>query len=341
MKPRECSLRGVSLAFLHAPSCLLPALTALLFALWGPAEAQQAKKISTIGFLSTRGAVEAREEAFRLALRELGYLEGQDLVIAWRFANGRADRLAGLAAELEKLKVDVIVTAGTEATRAAKNVTETIPIVFTTVSDPVGSGYIASLSRPSGNLTGLSLDAPGLGGKRLEILKESFSKISRVAVLYGRSSPSSKIIMAETKQAAQSLKIQLQLVGVETAQELNSAFKSKSMEYAEALLKLPSALLTSFRKQIVQLVAARRLPAMYEDRIIAEDGGLMSYGPDITDLYRRSAGIVDKILKGAKPAGLPVEQPTKFELVINLKAAKQIGLTIPPNILARADRVIK
>jgi putative ABC transport system substrate-binding protein len=315
---------------------------ALTFVFGGAAaQAQLAKRIPRIGFLSVRAGVESREEAFRHGLRELGYIEGQNLIVEWRFAKGQANRLPELASELVQLKLDVIVTAGTEATQAAKNATGAIPVVQTGTSDPVGSGFIASLSRPGGSLTGLSLDAPGLGGKRLEILKESFPKVSRIAVLYGRASPSSKVIMAETEQAAQALKVQLQPLGVEAAKELESAFSAMTRERAEALVKLPSALLTSFRKQIVELATKSRLPAMYEDRIIVEDGGLMSYGPDITDLYRRSTMFVDKILKGAKPGDLPVEQPTKFEFIINLKAAKQIGLTIPPNVLARADKVIK
>ena len=313
----------------------------ILVAAGAVAQAQQAKRIPTIGFLSARSGVESREETFRLALRQLGYVEGQSIVIDWRFAHGQANRLADLAAELNRLNVDVIVTAGTEATRAAKNLTGTIPLVFTAATDPVGSGFIASLSHPGGNVTGLSLDAPGLGGKRLEILKQSFPKIGRVAVLYGRSSPSSAIIMKETEHAAQVLKIRLQLIGIDAAAELENAFNAMTKERAEALLKLPSALLTSFRKKIVQLAAEKRLPAMYEDGIIAEGGGLMSYGPDITDLYRRSAFLVDRILKGTTPADLPVEQPTKFELVINLKAAKQIGVTMPPHVLARADKVIR
>ena len=317
------------------------ALCAWLFLLCVSAHAQQQKKFVRIGFLTVRAGVEAREEVFRQGLQELGYVEGRNIAIEWRFAKGKADRLADLAAQLVRDKLDLIVTAGTEATQAAKNATETIPIVFTTASDPVGTGFIASLSHPGGNVTGLSLDAQGLGGKRLEILKESFPKISRIAVLYGRFSPASKVIMAETEQAAQELKIQLQPIAVESVNELENAFNTMNKLRVDALVKLPSALLTSFRNRIVELAAKSRLPAMYEDRIIAEDGGLMSYGPDITDLYHRAATHVDKILKGAKPADLPVEQPTKFGLVINLKAAKQIGLTIPPNVLARADKVIR
>ncbi len=326
-------------AFRNLKSAIL--FGAMLLALCFSVEAQQPRKIPHIGFLSVRAGIESREEAFRQGLHDLGYVEGQNIVIESRFAKGRADRLPDLTAELIHLKLDLIVTVGTEATQAAKKATETISIVFTTASDPVGTGFIASLSRPGGNVTGLSLDAPGLGGKRLEILKESFPKLSRIAVLYGRDSPSSTVIMAETEQAARMLKVQLQPVSVVRSNDLESAFSAMTKAHAEALVKLPSSLLTSFRKQIVQLAAKNRLPAIYEDRIIVEDGGLMSYGPDITDLYRQAATYVDKILKGAKPADLPVEQPKKFEFIVNLKAANQIGLTIPPNVLARADRVIR
>jgi putative ABC transport system substrate-binding protein len=280
------------------------------------AEAQQAKKVPRIGYLAAAcpDTQSARTEAFRQGLRDLGYIEG--------------------------LKLDLIVTAGNEATQAAKNATGTIPLV-TTGSDPVVSGFVANLAHPGGNITGVSIDAPGLSGKRLDLLKESFPRLSRVAVLYYPATPSSKVTMAETEQAARLLKVHLQPVGVETSDELENAFSAMIKGLAEALIKLPSAVLTSYRKRIVELAAKSRLPAMYEDRIIAENGGLMSYGPDITDLYRRAATYVDKILKGVKPGDLPVEQPTKFEFIINLKAAKQIGLTIPPNVLVRADKVIK
>jgi ABC-type uncharacterized transport system substrate-binding protein len=316
-------------------------LCAMLFALCSSAEAQQPTKVPRIGFISVRSGIESREEAFRQGLRELGYVEGENIAIEWRFAKGNADRLPDLATELIRLKVDVIAVGGGDAALPAKNATGRIPIVFTSANDPVGIGLVATLAHPGGNVTGLSIDAPGLGGKRLEILKESFPKLSRIAVLYLRASPSWKVIMAETEQVARLLKVRLEPVGVENPNELENAFSAIVRERAEALVKLPSAPLTTYRKRIVELAAKNRLPAIYEDRIIAEDGGLMSYGTDITDLYRRSAVYVDKILKGAKPGDLPVEQPTKFELVINLKAAKQIGLTIPPNVLARADRVIK
>ncbi len=316
---------------------------ATLIVLWVHlAEAQQAKKVPRIGYLAAAypDTQSARTEAFRQGLRDLGYIEGQNIAIEHRCAEGKPDRLPDLAAELIQLKLDLIVTAGNEATQAAKNATGTIPLV-TTGSDPVVSGFVANLAHPGGNITGVSIDAPGLSGKRLELLKESFPRLSRVAVLYYPATPSSKVTMTETEQAARLLKLHLQPVGVETSNELENAFSAMIKERAEALIKLPSAVLTSYRKRIVELAGKSRLPAMYEDRIIAEDGGLMSYGPDITDLYHRAATYVDKILKGVKPGDLPVEQPTKFEFVINLKAAKQIGLTIPPNVLGRADRVIK
>jgi putative tryptophan/tyrosine transport system substrate-binding protein len=305
------------------------------------ARAQQPAKAHRVCFLSSRSGIEAREEAFRQGLRELGYIEGKNIGVEWRFAKGNADRFSGLAAELIQGKCDVVVAGGTEAAKALKNVTGTIPVVFTVASDPVGAGLVDSLARPGANVTGLSLDAPGLGGKRLEILKESLSRLTRSAVLFHRASPASKLFLAEIEEGARLLKVQIQPFGVETESEIGDAFKGMTKERADGLVKLPSGLLTSLRKPIVDLAAKNRLPAIYEDRIIVEDGGLMSYGPDITDLYRRSALLVDKILKGRKPAELPVEQPTKFEFVVNLKAAKQIGLTIPPNVLARADRVIK
>jgi len=319
---------------------LVYALPALILAIIHFAEAQQPAKIAHIGYLSGRAA-EERDEAFRRGLRELGYVEGKNIVIDWRFAEGKADRLPELAAALIHLKLDLIVTGGNEATEAVKKATGTIPVVTSGSTNPVESGFVASLSHPGGNVTGLSLDAPGLSGKRLELLKESFPMITRVAVLYYPGTPSLKVTMPETEEAARLLNVHLQRVGVEASDELEKAFSAMSKERAEALVKLPSAVLTSYRKRIVELAAKSRLPAMYEDRVITEAGGLMSYGSDITDVYHRSAVFVDKILKGAKPGDLPVEQPIKFEFIINLKSAQQIGVTIPPNVLARADRVIR
>jgi len=304
------------------------------------AEVQQAK-IHRICFLSSRSGIEIREEAFRQGLRELGYTEGKNVLLEWRFAKGDTRRLPELATELIQAKCDVIVAGGTEATNALKSATATIPVVFTVASDPVGAGLVASLGQPGRNVTGLSLDAPGLLGKRLEILKESIPRLSRSAALYHRASPASKSLLEEIEQGARSLNVQLKPYGVETANEIEAAFDAMAKEHVDGLVRLPSAFLTSLRKLTVELAAKHRLPAIYDDRIIVEDGGLLSYGPDITDLYRRSASHVDKILKGRPPAALPVDQPKKFEFIINLKTAKQIGLTIPPNVLARADKVIR
>jgi putative tryptophan/tyrosine transport system substrate-binding protein len=316
-------------------------LSAMLFALCASALAQQMAKMPLVCFLSIRSGIEFREEAFRQGLRQLGYIEGKNIRVEWRFAHGKTDKLPRLAAELSQIMCDVIVAGGSVAVEALKNASTNSPVVFTIASDPIGAGLVASLSRPGGNITGLSLDAPGLAGKRIEILKESVSRLSRVAVLYQRASPASKVFLAESNEAARALRVQLYPHGVETKNEIEDAFKAMTKVHAEGLVKLPSGLLTALRKPIVELAVKNRLPAIYEDSIIVEDGGLMSYGPDITDLYRRSAIYVDKILKGAKPADLPVEQPVKFELIINLKAAKQIGLAIPPNVLARADKVIR
>jgi putative ABC transport system substrate-binding protein len=317
------------------------ALCAVLVALCVSVEAQQSKNIPRIGFLSLRAGIEPREEAFRQGLRKLGYTEERNIVIEWRFANGQQSRLRELVTEMVRLKLDLIVAGGGVVAQEAKIVTEAVPIVFTVASDPVGAGIVKSLSHPGGNITGLTLDAPGLAGKRVEMLKESFPKLSKIALLYHHQSPSWKIFMAESEQAAKQLKVQLQPVGVAAIDELDNAFSTMMKERAEAVVKFPSGILTSHRKRIVKLVAKSRLPAVYEDSVIVDDGGLMSYGPDITDLYRRSSIFVDKILKGTKPADLPVEQPIKFEFIVNLKTAKQIGVTIPPNVLVRADRVIR
>jgi putative ABC transport system substrate-binding protein len=315
----------------------------LLFVLCLSVEAQQAKKTPRIGFLSPRSGPSENEEAFQRGLRELGHFERQNIGIEWRFANGKANRFPELAAELVRLQIDIIVVGGGTAATAAKNVTKTIPIVFATSNDPVASKLVASLANPGENVTGLSVDAPGLNGKRLEILKESFPSLSQVAVLHNRAVPAWNLGMAEIEHTARLLKVQLQPVSV-SSQDLNGlekAFAAMIQERSKALVKLPAAELPSYRKSIMELALKHRLPAMYDDKQFSEAMGLMSYGTDITDLYRRAATYVDRILKGARPADLPIEQPTKFELVINLKTAKQIGLTIPPNVLARADKVIK
>jgi putative ABC transport system substrate-binding protein len=307
------------------------------------AEAQQPKKIPRIGFLATvsPSTISARVEAFRQGLRELGYVEGKNIVIEYRYAEGKLDRLPALAAELVRLKVDVIVTAAPPPTRAAKEATATIPIVMGFDDDPVGSGFVASLARPGGNVTGLSTLSPEISGKQLELLKEIIPKLSRLAVLGTSTRPGNEQSLRETELAAGAFGVKLQSLDVRTVQDIETAFRAASKGRAEALLVLGGPVFNSQRTQVVDLAARNRLPAIYARPEFVEDGGLMNYGVSINDLLSRAATYVVKILKGAKPADLPVEQPTKFELIINLKAAKQIGLTIPPNVLARANRVIK
>ncbi len=305
------------------------------------AQAQQAKKVPRIGLLvpGSESAFSIRTEAFRQGLRELGYVEGKNIAIEYRWAEGNLDRLPALAAELVLLKVDLIFASG-NAARAAKSATRTIPIVATS-ADPVGTGLVASLARPGGNITGLSLLSPELSGKRLELLKETVPKLSRVAVLLNPTAANSPSDLKETQTAARSLGMQLQLLEARSPDKFDPSFSAMMREHAGALVVTTDLMFLDNRTRIVSLAAKNRLPVMYYDRSFVEAGGLMSYGADIDDLFRRAATYVDKILKGAKPADLPVEQPTKFELVINLKTAKQIGLTIPPNVLVRADKVIK
>jgi putative tryptophan/tyrosine transport system substrate-binding protein len=314
------------------------------FAMCGAvAQAQQATKIPRIGYLggAAPSANAGPREAFQQGLRELGYVEGKSIIIEWRSAEGKLDDLPALAAELVRLKVDVIVTGGGRATRTAKEATKTISIVMAQVPDPVGDGFVASLARPGGNITGLSTFSPELSGKRLELVKESVSKLSRVAVFGTSTSPDNAQVLRELELAAGALGVQLQYVDVVDPKHINTAFQSASKGGAEALIVLGSAAFIAHRTQVVELAAKYRLPTMYNRREYVETGGLMFYGVNLADLSRRAAVYVDKILKGAKPADLPVEQPTKFEFIINLKAAKQIGLIIPPNVLARADKVIK
>ena len=315
---------------------------ALFFALAVNAQAQQAK-VPRIGYLATGtpSAAAANIAAFRQGLHDLGYVEGRNIDIQWRFGGYRVDLLSDLAAELVGLKVDMIVATGGLAVRAAKKQTSTIPIVMTFSGDPVGTGLVPNLARPGGNLTGLSFMAPDLSAKRLELLKEAFPKVSRVAVLFDVSDPVSALEFKETQAATHALGVTLKSMEVRGPDDFESAFLALGREWADGLLTFAHALTIPNRKKIADLAAKSRLPAMYGLREFAEAGGLMAYGPNLSDLYLRAAVYVDKILKGAKPADLPVQQPTKFELVINLKTAKQIGLTIPPNVLARADRVIK
>ena len=318
-------------------------LSATVFALCSLAEAQQTTKIPRIGYLigAAPSAVVARNEAFRHGLRDLGYVEGKNVVIEWRYAEAKLDRLPALAAELVRLKVDVIVAGGPTPTRAAKDATSTIPIVMAQHTDPVGGGLVASLARPGGNITGLSTLSPEISGKRLELLKEIFPKLVRVAVIGSSTSASSAHELRGVELAVGALGLKPQLLDIIEAKDVEIAFRAASKERAGAVLVLSSGIIANRQTEMTKLAIKNRLPVMYYRSEFVEAGGLMSYGVSFTDLDRRAATYVDKILKGAKPGDIPVEQPTKFELVINLKAAKQIGLTIPPNVLARADRVIK
>src|SRR5215470_2225013 len=325
-------------------SVFVVALSAMLFVLCVSAQAQQSGRVPRIGFLfaGTRSSYSTRIEAFLQGLRELGYIEGKNIAIEYRYAEGKFERLPDLAAELARLKVDVIVTAGgTPSLLAAENATRIIPIVFAVNTDPVGSRFVASLGRPGGNITGLSLVAPELSGKRLELLKETVPKVSHVAVLLNPAAPAMGAMSAETQRVAGSLRVQLQLVEARSPNALDPAFSVVLRERTSALIVISDPMFFDNLTRIVSLAAKSRLPAIYFDGSFVDAGGLMSYGPNVPDLYRRAATYVDKILKGAKPADLPVEQPTKFEFVINLKTAKQIGLTIPPSVLARADKVTK
>jgi len=308
-------------------------------------EAQRPTKVPRIGYLSVATSLSsgdaARKEAFRQALRELGYMEGENIVIEYRYAEGKFDRLPDLATELVRLKVDVILSTGPTGTRAAKGVTTTIPIVMAQDIDPVATGVVASLARPGGNITGLAALTPELSGKRLELLKEVVSKLSRVAVLGTSTLPGYAQVFKETELTAGTLGVKLQFLDVLDPKDIETAFRAASKGRADAVLTLTSAILLSQRALLADLAVKSRLPAIYHQSQYVEAGGLMSYGASITDMDHRSATYVDKILKGAKPADLPVEQPKKFEFIINLKTAKQIGLTIPPNVLARANKVIK
>ena len=320
------------------------ALAALFFALCSSAQAQQAGKIPRIGYLSaTSPSVSPnRIEAFLQGLRELGYVEGKNILIEYRYAEGKFDHLPALAAEVARLNVDVIITTGPTVTRAAKGATTTVPIVMTTDTDPVGNGFVISLGRPGGNITGLSAFAPELSGKQLELLKEIVPSLSRVAVFGTSTNPGNGQMLAEVKVAAGSLGVKLKYFNALSRKDIETAFHAASQERFKAVLYLVGGLVgAGYRTDITGMALKSRLPAIYQTRLYVEDGGLMSYGVNTAELDRRAATYVDKILKGRKPADLPVEQPTKFEFVVNLKAAKQIGLTIPPNVLARADKVIR
>ena len=315
------------------------ALGALLFAFCLPAEAQTAKKVPRIGFLGANRT--PRTEAFRQGLREIGYVEDKTIIIEYRFAERDLDRLPSLAVELVHLNVEVIVTAGAAATRPAKEATVTIPIVMANDNDPVGSGFVASLAHPGGNITGLSNLSPEISGKQLELLKEIIPKVSRVAVLGELNNPGNAQSFKDMEHAAKVFKVQLESLDVRSAADIASGFNTANKARADAMLVLGGPVTTSERKSIAELAAKNRMPAIYPQSDYMDAGGLMFYGVSVNDLFRRAAIYVDKILKGAKPADLPVERPTKFELVINLNTAKQLGLAIPPNVLARADRVIR
>jgi putative tryptophan/tyrosine transport system substrate-binding protein len=318
-------------------------LFALLFTVCCSAEAQQATKVARIGFLGATfpSTESARIEAFRQGLRELRYIEGKNIFIEYRWAEGKLDRLPDLAAELVRLNVKVIVAGGSSSTGAVKKVTSTIPIVMAQVNDPIGSGFVASLARPGSNVTGLSTLAPELSGKQLELLKEILPRLSHVAVFGTSTAPGNAEALKGTEVAARAIGVNVEYFDVLSSRDFESLFQKADNDHANAALVLSSPVFNSERKHLAEIARKRRLPAIYFNPEFVEDGGLMAYAASYNDLYRRAAVYVDKILKGAKPGDLPVEQPTKFELVINLKTAKQIGLTMPPNVLARADRVIK
>jgi putative ABC transport system substrate-binding protein len=314
----------------------------ILLAVTITAEAQQPKKVPRIGMLvgPSSSFFSTRMKAFREGLHDLGYVEGKNIVIEYRYAEGVDERLPNLATELVQLNVDLIFVSGTTGTQAAKNATQTIPIVMTSVTDPVGTGLVASLAHPGGNVTRLS-NFSELGGKQLELLKEAFPKVTRVAVLWDPANAANARLLGEMKVAAGELRITLQPLEVRGPNDFEPAFSAIRKEHANALIVLRNAITYTYGTRIVDLTAKSKLPAMYPDRVLVDTGGLMSYGPNFLDMFHRAATYVDKILKGAKPGDLPVEQPKKFEFIINLKAAKQIGLTIPPNVLVRADKVIK
>jgi len=307
------------------------------------AEAQPAGRMPRIGYLGTRTPSDFGLDAFRQGLGELGWVENQNIVIDYRFAEGKFDRLPDLAAELVRLKVDILVTHSTPGAAAGKNATDSIPIVMIAVGDPVGLGLIASLGRPGGNVTGLSFSIVGLEmiGKQQELLKETVPKIRRVAILSNATNPTKPVGIRDVNVAARSLGVQLQLLEAGGPNEFDSAFAAMARERVGALLVVADSMFVFHRTRLADLAARSRLPAVYGWREHVEAGGLMSYGPSLRDLFRRAATYVDKILRGTKPAELPVEQPTKFEVVVNLKTAKALGLTIPPSVLQRADQVIE
>jgi putative ABC transport system substrate-binding protein len=309
------------------------------------AEAQQAASLPRIGFLAPASLSDPRVppyiRAFQEGLRELGYVEGRNIAIEFRWAEGQYERLPGLAAELVRLNVNVIVAAGPNAIQAAKQATATIPIVMAAVGDPVGTGFVAGLARPGGNITGVSNMLPDLVGKQLELLKEVLPTVSRVALLGNPANPANASLERQAQDAARTLGVRLQPLWARDLREIDSAFTATKMERADALIVLTDTMLINHRTRVIDHAGQRRLPAVFGVSQFVEAGGLLAYGPSFADGYRRAAPYVDRILKGAKPGDLPIEQPTKFELVINLKTAKALGLTIPQSLLQRADQVIE
>ena len=305
------------------------------------AYAQKQSTTPRMGVLLLGAPPNANLDAFIQGLRELGYIEGKNILVEYRFAEGKADRLPELARELVLLKVDAIFTAGTPAIFALKGATKTIPIVFFSASDPVGTGVVASLAHPGGNITGISVLASDLWPKRLELLKEIFPKLSRVAMLWNKGNAGMALEAKATQEVAGPLGVTLQDRGVKDPNELDTVFALMIKDRPDGFLALMDPVLNSYQKQILDFLAKNRLPAIFENKAWVEAGGLISYGANYADVHRRAATLMDKILKGAKPADLPVEQPTRFELFINLKTAKEIGVTIPQSVLYRADKVIK
>jgi putative tryptophan/tyrosine transport system substrate-binding protein len=344
MKISTCSVRFSMKPTASQSPVVAIALWAMLFAFCASAGAQHRAKVPRIGFLITGSpsGASSRVEAFRQACRDLGYVEGNNLTIDYRYAAGRVNRLPDLAADLLRLNPDVIVAQGASAAHAAKNATRTVPIVMSNAADPVGTGLVSSLAQPGGNVTGLSDFNVGVITKRLELLKEVLPTASYVAVLLNPANPTNPLQLKHLEAVAPALRVKLHRLEIKNPEDIDAAFASlRKKEPVSAILVIGDPMFGAQRSRLIELTAKSRLPATWSVSDYVEAGGLMSYGTSLDDLHRRAATYVDKILKGAKPAELPVEQPTKFELVINLKTAKQIGLTIPPNVLARADRVIR
>jgi putative ABC transport system substrate-binding protein len=334
---------GWKSAFRNLKSAMV--VSAMLLALCSSVEAQPSRKIPRIGILtggsSTDSAYRTRHEALRQGLEKAGYIEGKNIFFEDRFGDGKVEQIPSLAADLVRHRVDIIVAGGNATIRAAMQASRTIPIVMGNAGDPVEEGFALSLSRPGGNITGLSSLSPTLHGKRLELLQEAFPKISYVAVFWDPHNRGNALYLKDAKEVARELKLQLQSVELRSGGDIENSFSTSLKRGTNALMIVSGGLLNAHRPLIVKLSAKSKLPAIYTEQDWVPVGGLMAYATNFSDLYRRAAIYVDKILKGAKPGELPVEQPTKFELVINLKTAKQIGLTIPPNVLARADRVIR